>query len=252
MGRWAGGRIGLANLAAADAASGVWTTNEALLAVRAGQWPVSFDGLTAATAAPTAAALKQRYPSYVNGTYWIAINGTPAQVYCDMTSDGGGWMLYSSFGSGNPLSAATAPAISGNRITINSLSTNGYTPAAQSGGTFFYIDGQGNNTGYFIDEADSTSWLAFFDSGEPIGYLYLSHFRLVTPVVSQIRVRWGDPTNLNQRSASLFVNGTGILQSGTSVQTDVRSYTPNNTVGANSIYVEETSGIAGISWIYVR
>jgi len=29
-------------------------------------------------------------------TYWIEINGTPTQIYCDMVTDGGGWMSFAS------------------------------------------------------------------------------------------------------------------------------------------------------------
>lgn len=243
--RGLGGFIGASRLSVGS--SGIFSITERLT------FSPREDGLSSSSSARSAAFLKETYPAYGNGNYWININGTPTLVYCDMTSDGGGWMLYSSFGANNPLSPTASPAIAGNQIVLGSLSTNGYTTATQSGSTFYYIDGQGNNTGYVIDEPDNGSWFAFFDSSGPKGYLYMNHFKLITPVASQIRIRWGDPTNLNQQSsATLFVNGGATTQINNNVQTNVLSYTPNNTVGANSIYIEETSGIAGVSWIYVR
>jgi hypothetical protein len=54
------------------------------------------DGLTAATAAINAKAIKAAYPSVTDGVYWIDLPTVgPKQIYCLMDSkyDGGGWMM---------------------------------------------------------------------------------------------------------------------------------------------------------------
>lgn len=81
------------------------------------------NGLSTASAAKSAKEIKQNYPNAVDGIYWITnpnINGgTPFQIYADMSTDGGGWMLLNSSG-GNVASSEIT--------TITSLGTRGYLP----------------------------------------------------------------------------------------------------------------------------
>lgn len=52
------------------------------------------DGSSAVNAGASALAIKRRTGTTTDGLYWIkAPNGTAAQVWCDMNTAGGGWML---------------------------------------------------------------------------------------------------------------------------------------------------------------
>ena len=51
------------------------------------------DGSSPSRAGESAAQILADYPYATNGFYWVNINSTPTQVYCDMQNDGGGWML---------------------------------------------------------------------------------------------------------------------------------------------------------------
>ena len=81
------------------------------------------DGSSPENAASSAYEIKQAFPSSTDGVYWISnasINsGTAFQIYADMTTDGGGWMLIASAG-------GSSAASEGNSVT--SLDQRIYLP----------------------------------------------------------------------------------------------------------------------------
>ena len=83
------------------------------------------DGSSATNASTSAFQIKLEYPNSADGIYWIKNDnlnsGNAFQIYADMTTEGGGWMLLNSSG---------GRAASTEITSITSLSTQGYLPRA--------------------------------------------------------------------------------------------------------------------------
>ena len=73
-----------------------WTIKENTLASRSPKegtqtGPTGKDNNNVAFSCQT---IKQSYPTSSSGTYWVHLGSSiPREVYCDMESDGGGWLL---------------------------------------------------------------------------------------------------------------------------------------------------------------
>ena len=209
------------------------------------------DGLTAATAATSAAQILLDYPSSGDGIYYIQDGSSTKQVYCDMTNDGGGWMLYSSFASDNTLDATNYPAWNGNRLLYaDVLGTNAATYGYASIGATItsYHDGTTNN---FAGYTQQPQHLGVFASGSPVGGIGATTWNGPS-TVSKLRIAWGrGSASYAGGNNTLEINGSQVDSIAGSVS-KVASYSFNPAGSSAPYFGVKESSIVGISYVYMR
>ncbi len=150
--------------------------------------PTVHAGLTSDDAAPSCWAIHQSFPSSPDGVYWLetAALVTPQQFYCDMTTDGGGWVLvgrgrngWKWYENGQGTPSAVSSAITGTAAfspatlsdkTINGLLAGGRPDALPDGVRLIRATDQwGSNwqeVRWYL--ANTGAWTWGFAGGEPL------------------------------------------------------------------------------------
>ena len=170
------------------------------------------NGLAQANAGASCWGIHQEFPTLADGTYWIvtATLGKPVQVWCDMTTDGGGWALVGRGREG--WTFARDGQNSATAVRTPPSGTGAFVPAALGSDT---IDGllDGGRTSDLVDgvrvrraaNLDGTAWqerrLVVKDQG-PWSWAFGGGIQLSSTVVDGTTYSWG-----NTRDSALAWGG---------------------------------------------
>lgn len=91
---------------------------------RGGGGPVFTLGRSASDPANSALAILADDPSAEDGPYWINVNGVATELYCDMTTDGGGFMLAAKYNGTGGINTGASNVSDLNNLTATSNATH--------------------------------------------------------------------------------------------------------------------------------
>ncbi len=201
----------------------------------------ALDGSSSARASTSANAIKTLNPSVSNGVYWITLDGSPAQVYCDFDGTYSGdssnaYMLYQSFGTSQSVTGFTNTINGANLGTVSAMQGKGWDFQEASGGQSQF-GGNTDRISYWRN-SQHTSWLRL----NSLDLKGLSG-------INKMGVKWASGYSSSQ--IFLKFNNTQVATgvSGSAGLIHNSSFNPSGSTPYIELY--ETTGINEIYYIFI-
>ena len=203
--------------------------------------------------ASNAAAIKTADPNITNGAYWITVDGTAKQVYCDFdgtyTGDSSNsYMLYQAYGSdyASLFTGALDDIYTDHLDVLNSASGGNNNPGGgwsndlvTNAGGYHYGTGIGVGT---------DNW--YFYAGGGSGHTSVhANYLVSTPAITRIAVKGGGG-NSGHGNGAVTVSGAGQIISSGYIQT-ASSGNVNTSSGNFIEFAESGSSIGRLYYIFV-
>tara|TARA_B100002019_G_scaffold239840_1_gene215338 strand:- start:955 stop:2349 length:1395 start_codon:yes stop_codon:yes gene_type:complete len=203
--------------------------------------------------ASNAAAIKTADPNITNGAYWITVDGTAKQVYCDFdgtyTGDSSNsYMLYQAFGSSysSLFTGALDDIYTDHLDVLNSASGGNNNPGGgwnndlvTNAGSYYYGVGIGVGTDNF-----------YFYAGGGSGHnTQHQNYLITTPAITRIAIKGGGG-NSGHGNVAITVSGAGQIISSGYIQT-ASSGNVNTSSGTFIDCAETGSSIGRLYYIFV-
>jgi hypothetical protein len=153
----------------------------------------TLDGSSSSRAGSSAASIKTATGTTTNGIYWITINGVATEIYCDMVTDGGGWMSHASMPAGV------------NSMFAGSTGSTSWTTTTYSYGTY---DKTGStSTNYWRNYSSQSPTQILFKTGNGTYWIrmLLSQCQSSTTHTTNIATSNNFPSDSNNYNTSITV-----------------------------------------------
>jgi hypothetical protein len=229
---------------------------------------ISADGSSPERAAPSARAIKARFPGSASGLYWVVnpnVNsGNPFQVYCDMETDGGGWMLLVQNASINgatkmnhtnySLTSQTSPPTARSRVDVN----KSYSILAWAD----HFKNPNKPFQYMMDAVDRGQWGGIWTANDP-SYTFNQTTNTATNITLNTKFSaWNYSTNgIEERMPWVAASATSSGKLTTSVSNSSAwwgtiieagsSYSPAHWISTGVSGVSGTDN-PGVIWYWMR
>ena len=169
------------------------------------------DGSSQANPGSSAYQIKRDYPNSTDGLYWISNsninNGTPFQIYADMTTDGGGWTLIMCNNNNSGWDGNNAILRNENNPTINGQ----YSIISYAD----YIKKSASGFQYMLDATTRGNWGGIWTANQAYSFVNTSNNQTDVTLNTTFGNWQYNDSGIEQRLPWYYSNGPGFITTST-------------------------------------